>query len=782
MKINIAFLAVIFTCFFSVPLFAQTVEKRIAEENSKPTSPYKGKRVEYDLYIADTTVNYTGKYRKAIAVNGSIPAPTLHFKQGDTAIIRVHNKLKEETSVHWHGILLPNPEDGVPYLNTAPIKPGTVHTFTFPIIQSGTFWYHSHTKLQEQLGLYGGIVIKRPDEPPMKELVLVLSDWTDEKPHQVHRYLKKGAEWYAVKKGATQSYGEAIAAGYFKDKVKQEWKRMTPMDVADVYYNSFLINGKDKSFFKDAKPGDIIKLRIINGSASSYFTVQFAGGQMQVSSADGINVMPLMVDKVELGTAETYDVLIQMPEDSAAYEFRATSWDITGYGSLFLGKGDEVRAPSLPKLDYFAVMREMNTMMGNMNMSGGGMNMGNMKGMKGMNMGGSDMKGMPASPSGRDMNDKKGMDMQGMNMNNSKDTAPEMKGMDMNNMKGMDMKSGGGMSGMSMPGMTGEGMMLSYEMLRSINPTALDPTKKWREINLTLTGNMLRYVWSFDNKTLSESDNILIRHGENVRMIFTNTTMMRHPLHLHGHFFRVVNAQGDYSPMKHTFDIKPMETVTIEFYANEEKDWFFHCHNLYHMMSGMARVVSYGGSEKNEFARTGYKILKKKDKQLFPWLDLSVHSQGVFGEFNVSNNNYALEIETRASYKGDVEVENHLLRYVDKQQYLAAFVGYDFRRNRKGEKFAEPDSKDNRNVFDAGFYYLLPMMVRSEWRIDHNGNLRLQLERRDLALSNNFFAELRVNTDKEYTVGFNYMFSRYFSASTNYDSDYGWGAGLTWHY
>jgi CopA family copper-resistance protein len=771
MKKNSGIIITLLICF-SVPSFAQTIESKIGTENTKPSSTYMGKRVEYDLYIADTMVNYTGKYKMAIAVNGSIPAPTLYFTEGDTAIIRVHNKMKHETSVHWHGILLPNAEDGVPYLTTSPIKPGATHTFTFPLIQSGTYWYHSHTMLQEQSGLYGSIVIKRPDEPVMKELVLVLSDWTDENPHQVHRYLKKGAEWYSIKKGAVQSYGEAIAAGYLKDKLKQEWMRMTPMDVADVYYNAFLINGKDRSFFKDAKPGEIIKLRIINGSSSTYFTVQFAGGQMQVAAADGINVMPLMVDKIELATAETYDVLIQMPEDSNAYEFRATSWDITGYGSIVLGKGDEVKAPTLPKLDYFAMMREMNTMMGSMNMSGGGMKMGNMKGMK---MGGNDMKSM-------NMNDKKGMDMQDMNMKNNKDTEQGMKGMDMNNMNGMDMKSGGGMSGMSMPGMGTGGMMLSYDMLRSINPSALDPTKKWREINLTLTGNMLRYVWSFDNKTLSESDNILIRHGENVRMILTNTTMMRHPMHLHGHFFRFVNAQGEYSPMKHTFDIKPMETVTIEFYANEEKDWFFHCHNLYHMMSGMARVVSYEGSERNEFARTGYKVLKKEDKKLFPWMDLSVHSQGVFGMFNISNNKYALEIELRSTYKGDVEVENHLLRYVDKQQYLAAFVGYDYRRNKNLPKFLITDSKDNRHVFDAGFYYLLPMLVRSEWRVDNNGNLRLQLERRDLALSNNFFAELRVNTDKEYTVGFKYMFSRYFSISTNYDSDYKWGVGLTFHY
>jgi hypothetical protein len=294
------------------------------------------------------------------------------------------------------------------------------------------------------------------------------------------------------------------------------------------------------------------------------------------------------------------------------------------------------------------------------------------------------------------------------------------------------------------------------------------------------------------NKTLSQADNILIRKGENVRFVFTNATMMRHPLHLHGHFFRFVNAQGRYSPMKHTFDIKPMETVTIEFYANEEKDWFFHCHNLYHMMSGMARIISYQDSEKNEYAKTNYRVLKKEDKQLYSWFDLMTHTQGVWGDLTLSGNKFALESEARASYKGDFEIENHLLRYLGKQQYLAAFVGFDYRNNNSLLKdsgktnreniFKSDNTKDKRRVIDAGFYYLLPMLVRSEWRVDHTGKFRLQLERTDLALSNNIFADLRVNTDKEYEVAFRYMFSRYFSLSTNYDSDYKWGAGLTLHY
>lgn len=704
-----------------------------------PGKGYQGKKVEYDLYVTDTMVNFTGKRRHAIAINGQIPAPILEFTEGDTAIIRVHNMMKMETSIHWHGILLPNKEDGVPYLTTSPVEAGKTYTFTFPLIQSGTYWYHSHTMLQEQSGLYGSIVIHPAQpEPQLKEYVLLLSDWTDENPHQVMRYLKRGGEWYAIKKGALQSYGEAIAAGAFKDKLKQEWQRMPAMDVSDVYYNKFLLNGQEKNLFKDAKPGEVIRLRIINGSASSYFNLQYANSYMRIIAADGINVAPVNVNKLEIAVAETYDVLITVPENGAA-ELRATSWDVMGYSSAYFGNGATINAPDIPRLNYFKMMQEMGSM--------------NMKGM--------DMGTMP------------GMDMKNMKMQN--DTMPKNKemdnmgGMNMGNMLGMDMN-------MEMPG------AFNYNMLRALHPTTLDSTLKPREIKLSLTGNMLRYVWSFDFKTLSVADKIRIRKGEKVRFALTNNTMMRHPLHLHGHFFRFINTQGEYSPMKHTFDIKPMETVTIEFDANEEQDWFFHCHILYHMMAGMARIVSYEGSEQNEFAKTGYRKLKKEDNILYPWYDLSVHSQGTWLSGNVSNNKMALEFEGRVSWKGNYETETHLLRYLDKKQYLAFYIGYDYRKNKTLPLANKPNSKDNRRVFDAGFYYLLPMLIRSEWRIDHTGRLRLQLERRDLPLSNNFFFDFRVNTDKEYNVAARYMIAKSFSISTNYDSDYKWGIGLTWHY
>lgn len=659
---------------------------------------YQGKKVEYDLYVTDTMVNFTGKRRHAIAINGQIPAPILEFTEGDTAIIRVHNMMKMETSIHWHGILLPNKEDGVPYLTTSPVKPGQTYTFTFPLIQSGTYWYHSHTMLQEQSGLYGSIVIHpAKPEPQLKEYVLLLSDWTDENPHQVMRYLKRGGEWYAIKKGALQSYGEAIAAGAFKDKLKQEWQRMPAMDVSDVYYNKFLLNGQETNEFKDAKPGEIIRLRIINGSASTYFNLQYANSYMRIIAADGINVTPVNVNKLEIAIAETYDVLITVPESGAA-ELRATSWDVTGYSSAYFGNGSIIKAPDIPRLNYFKMMKEM----GNMNMKG------------------------------TDMSKMQGMNMKGMNMSN--DTVSAKKKTDMQNMEGMKMDDMQGMDiKMDMPG------EFNYNMLRALHPTTLDSSLSPREIKLTLTGNMLRYVWSFNYKNLSAADKILIRKGERVRFVLTNNTMMRHPLHLHGHFFRFINAQGEYSPMKHTFDIKPMETVTIEFEANEQQDWFFHCHILYHMMAGMARIVSYEGSEQNEFAKTSYKKLKKEDNAIYPWYDLSVHTQGAWLSGNISNNKMALEFEGRVSWKGNYETETHLLRYLDKNQYLAFYIGYDYRKNKTLPLFNKPNSKDNRHVLDAGFYYLLPMLIRSEWRIDHTGRLRLQLERRDLPLSNNFF-------------------------------------------
>lgn len=751
--------------------------------NTKPTAL--GKRAEYDLYIDHLMVNYTGKEKMGMAINGGIPGPVLHFNEGDTAIIRVHNKLKnEETSIHWHGLLLPNEEDGVPYLTTAPIKAGQTHTFKFPLIQTGTYWYHSHTMLQEQSGIYGSIVIHPRgwnESMSMKEHVIMLSDWTDENPHEVLRNLKRGLDYYAIRKNSVQSWGEALAKGYLKDRAKTEWMRMPAMDVSDVYYNRLFINGKSDEVFANVKPGDSLRLRIINGSASSYQWVQYAGGKMKVVAADGIAVQPVEVDKILVAIAETYDVEIKIPDDGMAYEFRATAQDISGYSSLYFGNGMKMNAPTLPKLDYFAMMREMN-------------NMGNMVGMDmpARPSGGSDMKGMKmeGEHQGHDMGNMK---MENMDMKTDTtmkdipmDTSMMQMKMDTTSMKEMNMQdtamSNMDMSKMNMPARPSGGgdqseVTLTYDMLRSPTPTVLNDKLPMREIKLSLTGNMIRYVWSFDNKTLSQSDKIVIRKGENVRMILVNNTMMRHPLHLHGHFFRFLNAQGENSPLKHTFDIAPMETVTIEFYANEEKDWFFHCHILYHMMAGMARVVSYENSPPNtQLTPKDQKKIFKEDRMLYFWGQTKIATDAVFGFANIVGNRGILGTTYRVSYKNQYEFQPDYQRFLDKRQFLSAYVGADIRNT---FQVTENGKQIDRKVGVLGMRYLLPMFVQSELRVDHRGNVRFQLSRNDMPITRRLRLSLVGNSDWEYNIDFDYNIGKRFYIHVSYDSDYKYGAGLT---
>ncbi|MEO8173281.1 MAG: multicopper oxidase domain-containing protein, partial [Sediminibacterium sp.] len=321
-----------------------------------------GSRVTYHLYITDTLVNYTGKIRPAMAINGSIPAPVLNFTEGDTAEIYVHNNSMMETSIHWHGLILPNQYDGVSYLTTAPINMGQTHYYTFPIKQNGTYWYHSHTMMQQQSGMYGAIVIHKKQEPPVKEYTLLLSDWTDENPDQVDRSLHNATDWYGIKKGSTQSYAEAIKAGYFKTKLTNEWKRMTAMDVSDVYYDHFFSNGKVQNETHGFKAGDTVKLRIVNGSSSTYFWLNYAGSKLMVIANDGKDVVPVPVDRLLIAVSETYDVLVVIPGNKS-YALTATAEDRTKSTTLWLGAGEKVSADSMPRLKYFEGMKMMNDMM-----------------------------------------------------------------------------------------------------------------------------------------------------------------------------------------------------------------------------------------------------------------------------------------------------------------------------------------------------------------------------------------------------------------------------------
>jgi len=742
--------------------FSQHMHMNMEKSSKEQRLPFYtkiGNREIYHLYIADTTVNYTGKKRPAMAINGSIPAPALEFTEGDTAEIYVHNEMMMETSIHWHGVILPNRYDGVSYLTTAPIKPGETHFYKFPLVQHGTLWYHSHTMTQQQSGIYGAFIIHPKERIPQKEYTLLLSDWTDENPEQVERSLHNQTDWYAIKKGSTQNYAEAISKGYLGTKLTNEWKRMVAMDVSDVYYDRFLSNGSPQQQAPQFKAGDKVKLHVINGSSSTYFWLNYAGGKITVVASDGQEVEPVKVDRMIIAVAETYDVEITIPKDGS-FEFLATAEDRSGSTSLWLGNGTKVKAKPLPKLQYFEGMKVMNGMM---TMGG------NMQQMDGMQMSNQKM----------DMNRVMYPEITGdttSSMKKHQDTTMQKMG----NMAEMDM----GEMDMNSP----EGMVtLNYGMLKAPHPTTL-PQGPLKVLTFNLTGNMNRYVWTINNKTVSESDKILIKKGENVRIILYNNTMMRHPMHLHGHYFRVLNGQGDYSPLKNTLDIMPMETDTIEFAATASGDWFLHCHILYHMMSGMGRIFSYENSPKNPEIADSIKAINKvyaDDRRFFPAAKVGLESNGSDGNISLVNTRWKIQALWRLGFTDQKGYEFETLggRYFGQTQWLYIYAGstYEYRKVKGTEKnlFGQIGDQNNRHTVVAGLAYTLPLLFVVDARVDGNGKFRLQLGREDIPVTSRLRFSLMGNTDKEYNAALRYIVTRYFSISGHYDSDLGLGAGLT---
>lgn len=320
------------------------------------------KTIEYELAIEKKSITIQGKTSHGMTINGSIPGPVLRFTEGDFARIKVHNKMNINTSIHWHGMLVPPDMDGVPYISFPPIEPGKTFTYEFPIRQSGTYWYHSHTHLQEQQGLYGSIVIT-PRSPSIRtdqDQTLLLSDWTTESPDTVIQTLKSGSDWYALQKGSSQSILGAAAQGELKAYLTRELQRMPPMDIADVAYDFFLVNGKPRISLS-ADSHETLRLRIINGSATTYFYLEFAGGDMRIVSADGQEVVPLRQKRFLIGVAETYDLLIKIP-GPGKYEFRATAHDGSGHSSTWIGSGSAIFAPDIPRPNLYAPMEHTASM------------------------------------------------------------------------------------------------------------------------------------------------------------------------------------------------------------------------------------------------------------------------------------------------------------------------------------------------------------------------------------------------------------------------------------
>jgi CopA family copper-resistance protein len=765
--------------------------------------------VEYKLTIAQDEINITGKSARGMTINGGIPGPTLRFKQGDFARIHVHNKMSVETSIHWHGVLVPPDMDGVPNVSFPPINPGTTYTYEFPIRQSGTYWYHSHTSLQEQSGVYGSIVIEphQSGPKPDHDYVILFSDWTDENPHEVNRTLKRGSEWYAIQKGSGQSILGAARLGMLGDYLKRELQRMPAMDIADVAYDRFLANGEPESTLP-AEPNETVRLRIIDGSATTYFHLEFAGGPMTIVAADGLDVQPVKENRFLIGVAETYDVLIQVPA-SGAYEFRATAHDGSGYASVWIGSGERHPAPDVPKPNLYHTMGDLSlkqvfslTPAGTMGMPDreveagkfdqpgmigmGSMDMGAMPGMESMDHGAvrSKMKmdGMddPSSASAGDTSHDTGMPME--------HPSSPTEGMDhdghpmppqasrIGKKYGTDFRflaaDVSASKNLAVDGMDPSRPWPPYAKLRAIKPTAFSKDKPVREIRLTLDGDMERYVWFLNNKPLSESDSIRIREGEVARFIMINRTMMHHPMHLHGHFFRVINGQGDYAPLKHTVDVAPMSTTVIEFDANEFGDWFFHCHLLYHMKSGMARVVHYEGFTLDPQLAAVRPDLYK-DSWYF-WGQADALSNMTEGFLMLSNTRNILTAEWEVGWQevDDTEWEGIFTydRYINR--FFTIFAG----ANLLGEG---DEHDDTRGVL--GFRYLLPLNLESRAWIDTDGGARFNLGKSfELTPRLALLGEAQYDTHDNWegSAGLSYMVHKYFSLVGQWHSEYGFGGGL----
>jgi len=657
-----------------------------------------------------------------------------------------------------------------------PIQPGTTYTYSFPVIQNGTHWYHSHSGYQEQIGMYGSMILKKRESDAafrkgiddLPAVPVMLSEWTDLKPGNVQRMLHNANDWFAIKKGSTQSYAEAVRAGHFKTKLTNEWKRMLAMDVSDVYYERFLINAFPESQLKQFKAGDKVRLRISNGGASTYFWMRYAGGKITVVANDGNDVEPVIVDRLIIGVSETYDVVVTIPEKGISYEFQATPEDRTSSASLFIGEGRKQLIEPLPKLKYFEGMKMMNDMMN----SDGTMN---------------DM-GMKMSLQQMDMNTVMYPEITGETKNKTSKKSKVFK----EDHQEMGHSESSGIYHSSHGNSSSNITTLNYGMLKSTKNTELSTHASVKELQFKLTGNMNRYVWSMDDKVMFETDKIPVKKGQILRITLYNNSMMRHPMHLHGFDFRVINKNGAYSPLKNVLDIMPMETNVIEFQANTEGDWFFHCHILYHMMAGMNRVFQVGNYTNPSLPnkKKAYKMLQHESNMTHFMVENDFATNGNDGMLMLQNARWALNSEWALGYndKHGYEVETHLGRFLGRNQWFQVFVGFDWRyrkmRHHEVEKniFGQKNTKDERALVSAGFVYTLPMLVNFQAEVYHDGNVRLQLMREDIPVSKRIRAGFMVNTDKEYMGELSYILNRNVSLRTHYDSDMGFGLGLKLNY
>ena len=528
---------------------------------TSPGEPQVLAGTEFDLFIGETPINITGNPRNAMTINGGIPGPLLRWREGDTVTLRVKNRLKENTSIHWHGILLPANMDGVPGLSFHGIEPGGMYVYTFQLRQNGTYWYHSHSGLQEQSGVYGPLVIDAKEPEPFqydRDYVVMLTDWTDEDPASLMNTLKKQSDYYNYNKRTVGDFIHDVSekgwASTVTDRKMWAEMKMNPTDLADVSgaTYTFLMNGQapDSNWTGVFGPGEKLRLRFINGSAMTYFDVRIPGLKMMVVAADGQHVKPVSVDEFRIAVAETFDVIVEPTE--AAYTLFAQSMDRTGFARGTLAAKAGLSAP-VPPLD-----RRPLVTMDDMGM--GGMDHGSMAGMDHSAMA---MPGMQSHPETE--KDNPLVDMQAMT------TAPKLDD------PGLGLRNNGR-------------RVLTYSDLRSTfeDPDGRDPS---RTIELHLTGHMEKFAWSFNGVKFSDAEPVRLKYGERVRVVLVNDTMMTHPIHLHGMWSDLEDENGQFMVRKHTIDMPPGSRRSYRVTADALGRWAYHCHLLYHMEMGMFREV-----------------------------------------------------------------------------------------------------------------------------------------------------------------------------------------------
>jgi len=517
---------------------------------------------EFNLTVAQTPVNFTGTPRMATTINGSIPGPTLRWREGETVTIRVTNLLNETTSIHWHGIILPYQMDGVPGVSFSGIAPGETFVYRFKVEQSGSYWYHSHSGFQEQTGMYGAIIIdpaSEADNRADRDYIIQLSDWTDEDPMSVFAKLKKQGDYYNFNQPTLIDFFRDVSAEGFSSAVakRRMWNqmRMTPTDLADIsaYGYTYLMNGTTPrgNWTGLFNSGERVRLRFINGGTQSYFDVRIPGLKMTVVQADGQDVEPVTVDEFRFGPGETYDVIVTPQDD--AYTLFAQSMDRTGYarGTLTNRIGLKAPVPELDKPEWLT----MGDMMGTMAHGK----------MADMQHGGHAMDASAVKVRHADTEYGPSVDMR---VNSPRTNLDD---------PGVGLRNNGR-------------RVLTYADLHSVGG-AIDQREPEREIELHLTGNMERYVWSIDGLEFGKSTPIHFRHNERLRVILHNDTMMTHPMHLHGMWSDLESPDGRFLSRRHTINVQPAQRISFLVTADALGRWAWHCHLLYHMDAGMFREV-----------------------------------------------------------------------------------------------------------------------------------------------------------------------------------------------